>query len=46
MNNNEDAVNQVLTDYYKAFSTLTVQSIVCFRQGCVVSGRNGMAQKQ
>jgi len=28
MNNNEDAVNQVLRDYYKAFSTLTVQSIL------------------
>jgi hypothetical protein len=23
-----------------------VCTIVCFRQGCVVSGRNGMAQKQ
>jgi ketosteroid isomerase-like protein len=28
MNNDEDAVNQVLTEYYKAFSTLTVQSVL------------------
>ena len=28
MNNNEDAVNQVISDYYKAFSTLTIQSIL------------------
>jgi hypothetical protein len=43
MNNNEDAVNQVLTDYYKAFSTLTVQSILCyFHQPALLIGPSGV----
>jgi hypothetical protein len=43
MNNNEDAVNQVLTDYYKAFSTLTVQSILCyFHQPALLVGPSGV----
>jgi ketosteroid isomerase-like protein len=43
MNNNEDAVNQVLTDYYKAFSTLTVQSILrYFHQPALLIGPSGV----
>jgi ketosteroid isomerase-like protein len=43
MNNNEDAVNQVLTDYYKAFSTLTVQSILrYFHQPALLMGPSGV----
>jgi len=42
-NNNEDAVNQVLTDYYKAFSTLTVQSILrYFHQPALLIGPSGV----
>jgi len=43
MNNNEDAVNQVLNDYYKAFSTLTVQSILrYFHQPALLVGPSGV----
>ena len=43
MNNDEDAVNQVLTDYYNAFSTLTVQSILCyFHQPALLIGPSGV----
>ena len=43
MNNNEDAVKQVLTDYYKAFSTLTVQSILrYFHQPALLIGPSGV----
>jgi ketosteroid isomerase-like protein len=43
MNHNEDAVNQVLTDYYKAFSTLTVQSILrYFHQPALLIGPSGV----
>ena len=43
-NNNEDAVNQVLTDYYKAFSTLTVQSILrYFHQPALLIGPSVIA---
>lgn len=42
-NNNEDAVNQVLTDYYKAFSTLTIQSILrYFHQPALLIGPSGV----
>ena len=41
--NNEDAVNQVLTEYYKAFSTLTVQSILrYFHQPALLIGPSGV----
>ena len=41
--NNEDAVNQVLTDYYAAFSTLTVQSILrYFHQPALLIGPSGV----
>ena len=41
--NNEDAVNQVLADYYKAFSTLTVQSILrYFHQPALLIGPSGV----
>jgi len=41
--NNEDAVKQVLTDYYKAFSTLTVQSIRrYFHQPALLIGPSGV----
>jgi ketosteroid isomerase-like protein len=41
--NNEDAVNQVLSDYYKAFSTLTVQSILrYFHQPALLIGPSGV----
>jgi len=43
MNNDEDAVNHVLTDYYNAFSTLTVQSILCyFHQPALLIGPSGV----
>jgi hypothetical protein len=43
MNNDEDAVNQVLTDSYKAFSTLTVQSILgYFHQPALLIGPSGV----
>jgi hypothetical protein len=43
MNNDEDAVNQVLTDYYKAFSTLTIQSILrYFHQPALLIGSSGV----
>jgi ketosteroid isomerase-like protein len=43
MNNNEDAVKQVLTDYYKAFSTLSVQSILrYFHQPALLIGPSGV----
>jgi hypothetical protein len=41
--NNEDAVNQVLTEYYTAFSTLTVQSILrYFHQPALLIGPSGV----
>jgi hypothetical protein len=41
--NNEDAVNQVLTEYYRAFSTLTVQSILrYFHQPALLIGPSGV----
>ena len=41
--NNEDAVNQVLADYYKAFSTLTVESILpYFHQPALLIGPSGV----
>jgi ketosteroid isomerase-like protein len=41
--NNEDAVKQVLTDYYKAFSTLSVQSILSyFHQPALLIGPSGV----
>jgi SnoaL-like domain len=41
--NNEDAVKQVLSDYYKAFSTLTVQSILrYFDQPALLIGPSGV----
>ena len=41
--NNEDDVKQVLTDYYKAFSTLTVQSIQgYFHQPALLIGPLGV----
>jgi hypothetical protein len=43
MNNNGDAVKQVLTDYYKAFSTLNVQSILSyFHQPALLIGPSGV----
>jgi ketosteroid isomerase-like protein len=43
MNNNEHAVKQVLTDYYKAFSTLDVQSILrYFHQPALLIGPSGV----
>ena len=43
MNNIEDAVNQVLSDYYKAFSTLTIQSILrYFHQPALLIGPSGV----
>jgi ketosteroid isomerase-like protein len=43
MNHNEDAVKQVLADYYKAFSTLTVQSILhYFHQPALLVGPSGV----
>jgi ketosteroid isomerase-like protein len=43
MNNNENAVKQVLTDYYKAFSTLTIQSILrYFHQPALLIGPSGV----
>jgi len=40
---NEDAVNQVLTEYYRAFSTLTVQSILrYFHQPALLIGPSGV----
>jgi ketosteroid isomerase-like protein len=43
MNNNEDAVNQVFSDYYKAFSTLSVQSILrYFHQPALLIGPSGV----
>jgi hypothetical protein len=41
--NNEDAVKQVLTDYYNAFSTLNVQSILgYFHQPALLIGPSGV----
>ena len=41
--NNEDAVNQVLTEYYRAFSTLSVQSILrYFHQPALLIGPSGV----
>ncbi len=41
--NNQDAVKQVLTDYYKAFSTLTVQSILrYFHEPALLIGPSGV----
>jgi NTF2-like protein (DUF6841) len=41
--NNEDAVNQLLADYYKAFSTLNVQSILgYFHQPALLIGPSGV----
>jgi hypothetical protein len=43
MNNSEDAVNQIISDYYKAFSTLTVQSILgYFHQPALLIGTSGV----
>jgi len=43
MNNNENAVKQVLTDYYKDFSTLSVQSILrYFHQPALLIGPSGV----
>jgi ketosteroid isomerase-like protein len=43
VNNNEDAVNQVLTDYYKAFSTLTIQAILrYFHHPALLIGPSGV----
>ena len=43
MKNNEDAVKQVLTDYYKAFSTLTVHSVLrYFHQPALLIGPSGV----
>ncbi len=43
MNNNEDGVKQVLTDYYKAFSTLNVLSILrYFHQPALLIGPLGV----
>jgi hypothetical protein len=43
MNNNEDEVKQVITDYYKAFSTLNVQSILpYFHQPALLIGPSGV----
>lgn len=41
--NNEETVNQVLRDYYKAFSTLTVKSILrYFYQPALLIGPSGV----
>jgi len=43
MNNNEGAVKHVLSAYYKAFSTLTVQSILrFFHQPALLIGPSGV----
>jgi ketosteroid isomerase-like protein len=43
MNNNEDAVKQVLADYYEAFSTLNIQSILrYFHQPALLIGPSGV----
>lgn len=43
MNNNEDDVKQLLTDYYKAFSTLNVRSILrYFHQPALLIGPTGV----
>ncbi len=43
MNHNEDAVKQVLTDYYKDFTTLNVQSILrYFHQPALLIGPSGV----
>jgi ketosteroid isomerase-like protein len=43
MNNNEDDVKQVLTEYYKAFSTLNVRSILhYFHQPALLIGPSGV----
>ena len=43
MNNNEEDVKQVLTDYYKAFSTLNVQSILrYFHRPALLIGPSGV----
>src|SRR5882672_5098308 len=41
--NNEEAVKQVLSDYYNSFSTLTVQSILrYFHQPALLIGPSGV----
>jgi hypothetical protein len=43
MKNNEDDVKQVLTEYYKAFSTLSVQSVLrYFHQPALLIGPSGV----
>jgi len=43
MNNNENAVKQLLTDYYKDFSTLRIQSILrYFNQPALLIGPSGV----